>query len=1124
MIDIIMSKFPEENSLYIYKDIQKKLQKKEKSFLIVPEQYTLESDIDFIDRIGYEAVIDCKILSFNSLVTFLWQKLNLKKNESLSSISKTIIISSILYKLNDKLRLFSNKVDDIDFVKDLSEIISNIKEYYFDDDFFKTIAENKNIDPMTRLKFGEIKLIFDAYIKEIGENFYDSEDELSLIKDNITNCDFLKDSNFYFDKFDSLSDLRIDFIRELLKIGAKVTVSIAIDKSYYENRMAEDLDIFKQGLNFVEKLKSLDTKINIIGQEKKEILNDLRHLYDNFERYNPKTYEWNLENINVLESVSSTNEIENAALLIEKFIREGYTYSSIAIIMTKADEYENLIKRIFQRFKIPIFLDQAKKLSQNHILRTYLSMLRLVVFDFRQDDLNNFIRSSILDFGENSLERIINFQNYMKERKIKSSMIFDDKYFELDDEFYKNHKNLKEEKEKELKDVLSIRNELIKLISPLYKFKKGNFSIDDLIKEIFNLVDNKILKDGLIHYQASIREKNLAIYEENEQVWDKFMAILDEMVGILKDIPISLRMVYKLIEKACENTNIAIIPPAIDEVLVGDFDRDRINDRDIKIFIGMNDLYFPNSNNADKLISEKEKSQLKKENIDLKIYDNKKEDKKLLNLLRMISSSKKILFSYSLINKSNEAMNMSLSLRDIISIFPKLKINKLVNRDFSILKYSKDLLDQNICENLWKIKKNEPVKEDEKIIIKTYLNFKKNENSLREFNDAKISAYDLFIKGFNYSSSKDSLSKSLATALYNKNKFSVSEIEAYARCPYKYFINYGIKAKEIKSLDVDYMELGNIVHYNMEKISIKLMEMGLEIDNLSLEKIVEENFEKAVKSSLDKLRANYDKNKFILSNIYESNQKASKKILDQIRHGKFIIDSVETKYGKGEDYPEVYVDDENYLEGRIDRIDRYEDYIRIIDYKTGSKEIKIENILNGFELQLFVYMLAVKAKKSDNSKNLKPIASFYLPLKDEILKLNSSYDRESIEKIYNDKLKMNGLIIKVDEEVLKLLDVDFDGKKSNIFKIQRYGKNILSPAEDKKLESFVKDMISTYIGEIKNGNISMNPLRFDDNTYECKNCSYKSICKFDESIDQDKFRDVDKNLSLNDIKKEPADE
>ena len=1114
-----MSKFPEENSFYIYKDIEKKLENKEKSFLIVPEQYTLESDMDFIDSIKYKSVMDAKVLSFSSLISYISQRLSLKKHENLNQVSKTILLTSVLDEIDDKLKLFSNKASDIDFVNNLSDFISNIKEYYFDNDFFDQIENNENLDTMTKLKFKEIKLIYDSYVKKLENSYIDSEDELNIIKDNIKYCDFLENVNFYFDKFDLLSDLKLDFIKELIKIGGKITVSISLDSKYYENHLANDMEIFEQSLRFVESVKNLGQS-QIINLEKKSDILDIKHLYENFEKYNPEKFWGKTSNIKIVESISSTNEIENMALIIEKLIRKGYSYSDISIVMTNEDEYGNLIRRIFSRMNIPIFIDKSQKMSDNHVVKTWLSLLRLVVFNFRKTDIESFIRSDLIDFGENSLERVLAFQKYINTRKIKGSMIFDDKYFTLDENFYKDE--IKKEKQEELDKVNSIRNIILDLIKDLYEIRNKNLSASLIIKEIFKIIDNERIKSGFNHYQEYIKENKIEIHEENKQIWDKFITILEQIVSIMKDSKTNLRKIYKLIQKASEATSIGLIPPAIDQVLIGDFSRDRINDRKIKIFVGMTDIYFPENNNSEMLISENEKSLLENEGFDLKIYKEKKNDKILLNILRMFTSSQKIIFSYSLINKNNEAMNRSTSISDIINIFPNINYQKISKGKFEHVKYSKDLLDLKAYQILWDIKEKEKVSDREKEFVKAYLQYKKDFSKNFEFNKSKNSSYDLFMKGFAYSNDKNPLNKEISKRLYNKNRFSVSEIERYARCPYKYFIDYGLKAQKNKNLDVDMMEIGNIVHYNMENISKDLR--GIDIENLDdkkLENLVKENFEKAIENSLEKMRANDNKNKFILSNVYASTQKSTKKVLDQIKKGKFQIDSVEEKYGKGQKYPEVYVDDRNYLEGRIDRIDRFEDFVRIIDYKTGSTEINIKYVFNGIQLQLFVYMLSVKEKKSEN---LSPVASFYLPLKDEVQKIDDPFTKKTILDIYNKKTKMNGLIIKINEEVLKLLDEDFDGKKSDIFKISRGKVNIFTPEEEEILEKFIKKLISNYICQIKDGNIKLNPLRTNKNSYECTNCDFRSICKFDYTIDQDKFRDLNNEISLAKIKKELSDE
>lgn len=150
------------------------------------------------------------------------------------------------------------------------------------------------------------------------------------------------------------------------------------------------------------------------------------------------------------------------------------------------------------------------------------------------------------------------------------------------------------------------------------------------------------------------------------------------------------------------------------------------------------------------------------------------------------------------------------------------------------------------------------------------------------------------------------------------------------------------------------------------------------------------------------------------------------------------------------------------------------------------------------------------------SYSIRPIGSFYMPLSDELSKMDSKYERSNIEKLYEDKFKMNGLIVKVDEEVFRLIDKENYDKK-NIGVIDVKNTDILTLDEEELINNFAKKLVSTYIKEIKTGKISLNPLRYNDSQNECQYCDFKGICKFDESIDSDKYRDFDNKKSLADL-------
>ena len=407
MITTIISKSPSANSKYIYKKIEESLDNKERAFLIVPEQYTLQSDINLMDNISYSTVMDAKVLSFSSLSRYIIDNTGGLSDNILSKSGKVILLSNILKDINDDLTLFKGKYQNIDFINDIESFITNIKDNNFDEEFFKTIDTNVD-DEILKLKFRETKLIYDAYQKEIADKYLDTEDKLNQVITRLSSCDFLKGANFYFDKFDYISDIKMDFIGELLRLGSNINVALTLDKSFINNPMAKDLEIYDMANKFYYRLRDIDKIKEINLNESLNKNEDINHLCLNYERYNPNFYRMKASNIHVLESISSKTEVENVALIINKLVYEkNIRYKDIAVYISDESQYENEISKVFNRYNLPVFMDKTNKLLDNHIVKTWLAALRLVIYGFNSHDLSYFLRSNIFDFGENSADKII---------------------------------------------------------------------------------------------------------------------------------------------------------------------------------------------------------------------------------------------------------------------------------------------------------------------------------------------------------------------------------------------------------------------------------------------------------------------------------------------------------------------------------------------------------------------------------------------------------------------------------------------------------------------------------------------------------------------------------------------
>ena len=165
--------------------------------------------------------------------------------------------------------------------------------------------------------------------------------------------------------------------------------------------------------------------------------------------------------------------------------------------MTENSEYENIIAKTFDRYDIPIFLDKRRKMSDNHIIKTFLALLRLRVNKYRKEDLYYILNSKLIDFGETYEEDCHTFIKFIGKRNIVGAMFEDDKYFILDYDFYekflandpKREEKLKK-KEEEYQAINKVRAKILDLLGNLANEGK----LRDLVEGIYKMISDSSIR------------------------------------------------------------------------------------------------------------------------------------------------------------------------------------------------------------------------------------------------------------------------------------------------------------------------------------------------------------------------------------------------------------------------------------------------------------------------------------------------------------------------------------------------------------------------------------------------------------------------------------------------------
>lgn len=337
-----------------------------------------------------------------------------------------------------------------------------------------------------------------------------------------------------------------------------------------------------------------------------------------------------------------------------------------------------------------------------------------------------------------------------------------------------------------------------------------------------------------------------------------------------------------------------------------------------------------------------------------------------------------------------------------------------------------------------------------------------------------------------------------ALKLYSKTlNVSPSSIETYAKCPFYHFILYGLKLKVKEKYLFDSREVGTFVHYLLENV------IKNDIDNIKEENI----YEIIKKYSLSYLKDNGkimdNKTKYLIEELSKSTSNVINIIVSEQEKSRFKPTFFELKIDDNSTVMPLSVKLLNgtlNINGIVDRVDTYQDdenfYYRIIDYKTGEKKFRLDEVLMGLNLQMLIYLLAIKNSHSFTDKKMIPSALLYYPALLKESKSSRGLTLEEKEKSVYDRLKMNG-IINSSSDVLDLFGEDLKCYTDSFVRDKLSFEKVFSMDDINNVFEYMINTIKTIGNNILDGKISVSPV--EDG---CKYCKFSSICKFDKKIDK----------------------
>lgn len=1042
-----------------------------KFFVIVPEQATLKMQKDVVRLHPAHAAMNIDVVSFDRLAHVIFSELGVNDGNVLDDIGKVLILRKVLKENQKDLTVYQNKVHLAGFADEVKSILTELNQYGIDDNqlfLMQESAQDKG-NQLLFSKLADIRLLSRKFKDEIKDTYQVAEEVLDLFARVAERSAKLKDSHIYLDGFTGFTPIQYRLLTSMLKVAEDVTVSLTLPQEEIRSGAVES-DLFYLSNQTYLRLREC------AENAKTEILPDIAVTKE--EKQKPPVY--------VYPAANTKEEVLFAAKEILRLVREeGYRFRDIAVVTGDVESYYVPVRELFEEAQISCFLDHKTHVTENQLARFLMGAVRLLEESFSRDAVFSFLKTGLTDLTMDEIGRL---ENYCLEFGIRG-------FRSYENPFTKNSNW-------DLDEINTIREKFLEGIREFYFGMAGKDKKAGDFQEQLQDLCRKYAVEEKIHEETKRlnEEGRLALAKEYDQIYKLLMELLQKIALLVGDAPISVKDYREVLENALKEVKIGIIPPSLDAVIFGDLTRTRLDKIRALILLGVNDGKIPKTSAATGLFTQRER-ELLRENFE--IAPTVEEDlftQRFYLYLMLNKPKEKLYLTYACATATGEELKPSYLLDDL---------DELIGADVSIETVT-------MPELFWKEEALRDLAGRLNRFAESGEDLAKDDEALFSyFAKADPAILRAVVEGAFFTNKQTALDPAVAEELYGEVlKGSVSRYENFNQCPYKHFLNYGLRIDERPEYQIEATDLGTLYHAALEKFGQKLKAENKsfrDISDADSERITNACVDEALAEMKSDVLSSSKRYEYLTERIRQVTQKTTQVLRDQVKAGLFEPEAFEYSFSES-------VGDHAKFTGKIDRIDLYDAgdiLVKIIDYKSGKKDFKIEDVYSGLMLQLVGYMTAAieKVKRENPDRNVLPGGIYYYRIKD-------SFEEEG--KHPDEKFRMSGLTSS-EEGVIQAMDqslADANVRSTiipvNSAKDKAYDRYsvVADATEFSELMGFVQKEIADVSDKIRGGCVDIAPFKKGSQENGCKYCQYKDVCRFEPGHFGTDWRDLLKTDDL----------
>ena len=1095
-------------SYALYQDVIRESKEKpdQKFLVIVPEQFTMQTQKELVSLHPDGGILNIDVLSFQRLAYRVFEETGTRTGKVLEETGKNLVLRKLAQEHKEELKVLSGNLKKMGYINEIKSLISELTQYAVSEEELRHFLDESRESPHLYYKLCDVQVLYQAFRAYLADQYITAEELLEVLCQVADRSERIRESVIVLDGFTGFTPIQNQLMQKLMLYAKKVIVTVTIDEREDPYRLEGEHQLFYMSKKTVTTLMRLAAEAGVKAEppvfvrpsERSRFRKGsaLAALEQNLFRLRQKRYEGEQQEISLHVLRNPEAEVAWAASQIRSLVREkGYHYRDFALIAGDMEAYGPALERILKDYEIPCFLDNKRSVLKNPFVEFIRALLEIAELDFSYESVFRYLRSGLSGMEPEETDLL---ENYVLALGVRGAKKWENR-------FIRTYGKLKEE---ELEELNEIRERFAGDLVPFAKLqRKKHVTVRERTMSLYELIERRGIQARLAAFEERFqKDGDQVLAKEYHQIYGIVMDLFDKLVDLLGEEELSLREYAEILDAGFAEARVGVIPPGVDQVVAGDMERTRLKDVKVLFFVGVNEGSVPKAASRTGLLSDMEREELRRRGMELAPTAREQGYIQRFYLyLNLTKPSERLYLSCSLLDGAGKTLRPSYLLNVLKRLFPALKVQREEEeqRGKGELPQTRKEGIRLLIEGLKEYREGKGSARFYEL-YRWYAAQNQYEEKLAQLLDAAFSVH------------RDSrLSKAVAHALYGTVlENSVTRLEQYASCAYAHFLMYGLRLKEREQYEFAQVDMGTIFHETLEAFSRRL-----EASEYDWNTIPRETAELWVEECLDSLTVDYGntvlgstaRNAYMVQRMKRIMKRTVWALGEQIRKGLFTPENYEISFSSVSELEAVNIElspeEKLKLRGRIDRVDTCEDekhiYVKVIDYKSGNTAFQLLSLYHGLQLQLVVYLNAAMelTRQEHPDKEVLPAGILYYQIQDPVLDTEGDDGEEDISRKVLEKLKPGGLL-NADPEIIKMLDQSMPGKSSvlplscNKDGSLRAGSPVATKEQFSELAAFVNRKIQQIGSEMLDGRIDVAPYELKGRT-ACDFCAYRGVCGLD---------------------------